>query len=252
MDSVAIWEDLKKVLIGATIAFDIAATPSPFDVPLGTVSLPAKSMADPQGGMRCTFFADLVVRENDFDMLPPGAVSLLPPIPEPSAAACRGAPTKGAHKLDAEGFALVGRLQHFLLFDYPASASGALTIRLFDIRSSAVVWQDDTSGENFSTLATTPDGGLRFGYRHAAIAHCSLLTDPWGCWQHLATRGLLPMTIASQPPPSCEANYRREMAPADNTKHCDLGDVRASRLQRTCHWACRRRSCLPADAVGRG
>ena len=164
------------------------------------------------GTARCSYYADLTVRETGTDSPAPGAGSLR----RGRGRGLRSCKAGGADvALETADFSYLGRKGIFLVFGL-ADPHGAVPFLIIDAGKGNVIYKDSSDSGNFRSLAASGDT-LRADYRRAINAACSILADT-ACWASLAAKGLITAEMAGMPPPvgACAAAYAAEKAPNDD------------------------------------
>lgn len=180
-----------------------------FDQPLSEKTLPPTNAAPDE--VKCTSFADLVIREQ-FD----GPTSQPPRLLAANAPCARTLPA-GARAVELEDMAFEGRKGPFLLFYY-MDPNGAADFAVVEAAGGKVVFKDSLFGDMEAKRATLENGALRLGFLRGVNTHCSLYEDGGRCWAATIAEGLLPKDMEKQAPDGkiCAAAYRKANAPKDN------------------------------------
>ncbi len=181
-----------------------------FDAPLSVQTVPPRSDTDPNGQLRCTRYAGLMVRETGTESPAPGAASLIEGATKPGT--CPAALPGNAKPLPTEDYFLAGRKGPFLVFE-EADPFGVFTFMVLDAATGQVLFSDSHDGRGFSAVTVEKDT-LRLSYTRGVKADCSLLENPAACWPRVQ----LPPGVASQKPPveACAAAYRTGTAPPND------------------------------------
>lgn len=180
-----------------------------------------KGRSDGSGGeVRCTFYADLMVRETDTDTPSPEDTLLVRA--GRTRPACNARPTAGV-RLKTAGFGLVGRAGPFLLFQ-ESSSHGSVPFVVIEARTGRTVIEEisdagiDEPGAMRITKAEP--GALTLVFRRGFNASCSIVASPAACWRSIAGDRVaaMPQAVArlAPPAPACARSYRQASAPADN------------------------------------
>ena len=171
------------------------AQPGVFDKPLA---------ADPEVGVqRCTYYADLTVRETQTDSPGTGPTYLL----HGGAGAKRAACGPGGRKLNTSEQAFVGRKGGFLFF-VPTDANGAETFEVLSVNDGSKLYDDVMVPEAFKS-ASVAGGVLHLVYTRGYDGSCSLLTGGAACWTKMMKEGRFAKAISERAPPvaACQAGY---------------------------------------------
>ena len=190
--------------------------PGVFDRPVAVQTLAAGTGADPLPEIRCTVYADLIVRESGTDSPAPDAATLLARTSPPKRAACGRKAGPGAIAVETAGFGFKGRKGGYLLFE-ASDPNGAVPFMVLDARSGRVLASDSTRTGSVQSLELA-DGALHLRFTHAINGSCSLLQDTASCWAKMAREGAIPDALAKAPPPkqACAASYRKAKIGADD------------------------------------
>lgn len=181
-----------------------------FDRPLTVQDIKAKSADAPGSEIRCTWYADLMVRETGTDTPGPDNATLIPIGRGASKRACKPAPAAGAITLKTEGFGLTGRKGGFLIWDL-SDPTGAEPFMVMSAATGRVLFTDATApalGPRRSVSLAA--GVLHLAYTRAYNAPCSLLQDAQACWAKLKAAGVVPSATPALPlvQTSCRIAYK--------------------------------------------
>jgi hypothetical protein len=185
-----------------------------FDRPVAAQLVPAKSANDPAGEIRCTYYADLMVREAGTDTPAPGAATIVPGgVSRPP---CNAEAVNDDHTLKTEHYSFAGRKGAFLFF-IATDPHGAIPFMLLDAVDGHVIFRDAKTDDGFKTI-TPKDGALRMQYVHGVNGSCSVYKEGPSCWTKLITEGKIPRALSQMQPSTevCAAAYRRANATSDN------------------------------------
>lgn len=161
------------------------------------------------GELKCTFYPDLMIRENGVDQAGPDAAIL---VPEASPGmGCNRAHLPGEKTLPTSAESFNGRRGSFLIFSQtdPSNAIGFAVLST----SGAVLYTDDMMDSDFQ-LAEIENGALHLIFRRGINSTCSVLSDST-CWKKLGEAKMLPHVISAAGPPikACEASYAAQKSP---------------------------------------
>ena len=185
------------------------AQPVVFDKPIG---------ADPDVGVqRCTYYADLTVRETQTDSPGTGPTYLLPG----AVGGKRGACVVGGRKLNTSEQAFVGRKGNFLFF-VPTDANGAEPFEILSVKDGSKLYDDVMEPEAFKSASVSGEA-LHLVYIRGYNGSCSLLTGGGACWAKMMKEGKFAKAISERAPPmaACQAGYNANGAndlPASTTE----------------------------------
>ena len=191
---------LRYLLPLLCLASSALAQPGVFDKPLA---------ADPAVGVqRCTYYADLTVRETQTDSPGTGPTYLLPG----GAGAKRAACGAGGRKLDTSEQAFVGRKGGFLFF-VPTDANGAEPFEVLAVKDGSKLYDDVMVPEAFKSASVAGEA-LHLVYTRGYDGGCSLLVGGASCWAKMMKEGKFARAISERAPPlaACRAGYN---APGD-------------------------------------
>jgi hypothetical protein len=180
-----------------------------------------KGRRDGTGGeVRCTFYADLLVRESDTDT--PSSEDALLVRAGRTRPACNARPTAGV-RLKTAGFGLVGRAGPFLLFQQ-SSSHGSVPFVVVDTRTGRTVIEEISDAgiddPGAMRIIKAEPGAITLAFRRGFNAPCSIIANPAKCWKSIAGDRVtaMPRAVArfTAPVPACARSYRKASAPADN------------------------------------
>jgi len=191
----------------ASVAMAAAPTLG-FETPAKTVMLPSSTVPPTGGAVTCVFYHDVMVRVSGTDTASPGNAMILP-----QPADCGGSKPNGL-ELPSSGFAFVGRLGDFLVFEL-ADPSGASLFAIFNLRNGKKLYQDGVFGADGYlgvygiTAVNLAQGIVQMRYLRGVNTSCSLLSDRDGCWARLLANGDVPRGVFAGPPSieSCMKDY---------------------------------------------
>jgi hypothetical protein len=188
--------------------FASAQTPDQFDKPVSVRTITPKP--DDSTEIRCTYFADLMVRETQ-----DGPASENAAIVRNAKAPCTAEATPGEFVLDTSGMTLDGRRGGFLLFSDldPHGATGFVVI---DAKSGKILLRDAALSHPVLQSLTLENGTLRLRYKRGVNAPCSLMENAQACWAQLVKEGLVPPEMKAPSAAICAGAYARDKAPRNN------------------------------------
>ena len=172
--------------------------------------------ADPAPEVRCTIYADLIVRESGTDSPSPDAATVLRFGPSPKPPACGRTVPRSAVALKTADFSFVGRKGSYLFFE-ATDPNGAVPFMVVDAASGRTLLSDSTKDARVSSIAVE-NGALLMRFTRGINASCSLAKNAAACWTRLVHDGRIPAGLAQLPPPerACAASYRKAKVPADD------------------------------------
>ena len=187
---------LRPLLSFLLFATGALANTDVFDKPIG-----ADPLNRPQ---RCTYYADLTVRETGTDSPGTGPTYLMPAAADPKHTSC---PKSGGRKIDQEGRDFAGRKGDFLVF-VPSDANGMETLEVRSLKDGVKLYDDMMVPGAFKSALVSGDQ-LRLVYTRGYAAACSLLQSSAECWAKMMKDGKFSRAIAQQPPPvkACQVAY---------------------------------------------
>jgi hypothetical protein len=209
---------LTSLIFGAILFASIAnAAEKPsreaslFDRPL-SVQRVAPTSAN--GEIRCTYYADMMIRETGTDTPTPGPAFLVSLREQKSP--CAAAATVNERRLETENHSFDGRKGAFLVFS-ATDPNGAIPFRVLDLADGHSVFSDARIGDSLQSIVLKGDT-LRLRYRHGVNGSCSVYGSGPVCWGKLLSEGKVPRGLAQSQPSveSCGAAYRRTKAPAND------------------------------------
>jgi hypothetical protein len=186
----------------------LAQSPDQFDTPLSVKTVEPKS--DNSIEIRCTYFADLVVRERV-----DGPESENAAIVRDAKAPCSADAIPGETLLDTAGMTLDGRRGAFLLFS-DLDPHGATGFVIIDAKTGKILLRDAALSNPVLQSLTLEDGNLRLRYKRGINAPCSLMDNAQKCWAQLVKEGLVPADMKAPPAKICAEAYKRDNAPRNN------------------------------------
>ncbi|MFZ5689985.1 MAG: hypothetical protein ACOY5F_01885 [Pseudomonadota bacterium] len=193
-------------LCGAGFAH--AQTPDQFDKPVSVQTVTPKP--DDSTEIRCTYFADLMVRETQDGPASENAV-IVPNAKAPCTAETR----PGDIVLDTAGMILDGRRGAFLLFS-DLDPHGATGFVIIDAKTGNVLLRDAALSNPVLQSLTLENGILRLRYKRGINAPCSLMDNTKACWGQLVKEGLIPAEMKAPSATICAEAYTRDKAPRNN------------------------------------
>lgn len=185
-----------------------------FDRPLATQRVPANPAHDLAGELRCSYYADLMVREAGTDTPAPDAATIVPVAAQRPP--CNADAVAGDRTVTTQHFSFAGRKGGFLFFS-GTDPHGAIPFMVLDATDGHVVFRDAKMDDGFKAI--TPVGGmLRIKYAHGVNGSCSVYKDGPSCWTKLMTEGKVPRALSQMQPSTevCAAGYRRANATSGN------------------------------------
>lgn len=185
-----------------------AQTPDQFDKPASVRSIKPKPGDSTE--IRCTSFADLMVRETQ-----DGPSSENAAIVRNAKAPCTAKAGPGETVLDTAGMTLDGRRGAFLLFS-DLDPHGATGFVIVDTKTGKVLLRDAALSHPVLQSLTLENGNLRLRYKRGINAPCSLMENAQTCWAQLVKEGLVPAEMKAPSGMICAAAYERDKAPRDN------------------------------------
>jgi len=199
--------------VAAAIALALTATasaqtPDQFDKPVAVRSLTPKP--DDSTEIRCTYFADLMVRETQ-----EGPESENAAIVRDARAPCAATAGPGETILDTNGMTLDGRRGSYLLFS-DLNPHGATGFVIIDAASGRILFRDSALSHPVLQNLALENGSLRLRYRRGVNAPCSLMENAKACWAELIKGGQIPADMQAPASGICNDAYAREKAPRDN------------------------------------
>jgi hypothetical protein len=185
-----------------------AQTPDQFDKPVSVQTI--KPKPDDSTEIRCTYFADLMLRESQ-----DGPSSENAALVRNAKAPCTAKAGPGETVLDTAGMTLDGRRGAYLLFSDldPHGATGFVVI---DATSGKILLRDAALSNPVLQNLTLDNGNLRLRYKRGINAPCSLMENAKGCWAQLVKEGLIPAEMKAPAATICAAAYARDKAPRNN------------------------------------
>ncbi len=185
-----------------------AQTPDQFDKPASVRSI--KPKADDSTEIRCTYFADLMIRET-VDGPSSENAAIVPNAKAP----CTAKAGAGETVLDTAGMTFDGRRGSYLLFSDldPHGATGFLVI---DTKSGRIVFRDSALSHPVLQGLALENGSLRLRYRRGVNAPCSLMQNAKACWTQMIGENLIPKDMPAPSADICKDAYARDKAPRDN------------------------------------
>ena len=184
--------------------------PGLFDTPVSVRHVPPRNPNEDSTEIRCTYFADLMVRETQ-----DGPTSENAAIVRNAKAPCTAKAGPGETVLDTAGMTLDGRRGAFLLFSDldPHGATGFVVI---DAKTGKIVLRDAALSNPVLQSLTLENGNLRLRYKRGINAPCSLMENAQGCWTQLVKEGLIPAEMKAPSATICADAYKRDKAPRNN------------------------------------
>jgi hypothetical protein len=189
-----------------------AAPASPFDKPLSKQQAKAK-VGGNDLDVTCTYYADFMVRE-----LQDGPTSENAVIVPGARPRCGAAKVPGEIALQTANLALSGRKGPFLIFS-AMDPHGSVPFVVVDAKSGRTLHTDATYGSAGIQEVEVVSDGLRMRYQRGINADCSIMQDARGCWAKLVAAKTIPASMAQAVPSPqiCDASYRKEKSPRDNS-----------------------------------
>jgi hypothetical protein len=194
--------------IAASLAAAAAQTPDQFDKPAEVRTIKPKPDQDTQ--IRCTVFADLMIRETQDGPESENAAMVKNP-----KAPCTAKAAQGEILLDTAGMTLDGRRGAFLLFS-DLDPHGATNFAIIDARSGRILFRDAALSNPVLQSLTLESDTLRLRYRRGVNAPCSLMRDMQACWAELVKDGLVPDEVTMPAANICAESYQRDRSPREN------------------------------------
>lgn len=188
--------------------FANAQTPDQFDKPVSVRTITPKP--DDSTEIRCTYFADLMVRETQ-----DGPASENAAIVRNAKAPCTAMAGAGETVLDTNGMTLDGRRGAFLLFS-DLDPHGATGFVIIDATSGKILLRDAALSHPVLQSLTLENGTLRLRYKRGVNAPCSLMENAQACWAQLVKEGLIPAEMKAPSAAICAGAYARDKAPRNN------------------------------------
>lgn len=187
-----------------------------FDRPLAVQTVDPRSESDPDGRLRCTYYADLAIREAGTDTPAPLAAAMFALPGKSPRPACASLKTAAGTALPSADFYLLGRRGPFLVFE-ASDPNGASPFLVFDVPSGHTLLRDGSTGSGIHS-ARLEQGALHLRFTRGINADCSLPRDGAACWNRLLEQGKIGQDIYRRPPPvqACLTTYRRDKAPNDD------------------------------------
>jgi hypothetical protein len=185
-----------------------AQTPDQFDKPAAVRSI--KPKPDHSTEIRCTYFADLMVRETQDGPSSENAAIVRDP-----KAPCIAKTGPGETVLDTNGMTFDGRRGAFLLFSDldPHGATGFVVI---DAKTGKILLRDAALSHPVLQSLALENGSLRLRYRRGVNAPCSLMANAQKCWAQLVKDGAVPFDMKAPSGDICRDAYKRDKAPRNN------------------------------------
>jgi hypothetical protein len=202
---------LLTMLTGAANAADRPARETAlFDRPLAIQRVPAS----PAGELRCSYYADLMVREAGVDTPAPGAATFVPVGTQRPP--CNIDAVAGDRTVNTEHYSFAGRKGAFLVFS-ATDPHGAIPFMVLDATDGHVVFRAGKIDDGFRAI-TLKGSTLRMQYLHGVNGSCSVYKDGPSCWTKLMTEGKIPRALSQMQPSTevCAASYRRANSTSDN------------------------------------
>ena len=168
------------LLIAAALATGGSAVADPAGWPSGSLdpgrveTLKASEGADPLPEVRCTVYADLIVRESGTESPSPDPATILRLGRSATPPACARTVPPGAVALKTADFSFVGRKGPYLFFE-ATDPNGAIPVMVVEAASAASYRKAKVPADDPSVVAFEVD--LRFANGHAE----SVQTGPIGC-----------------------------------------------------------------------
>lgn len=192
-----------------------AQTPAPnlFDKPVAVRKTPVK-VNGAEREIRCTYFADFMIRENM-----EGPTSQDAALVRGSGQPCNDKTVGGELVLKTANMGFDGRKGAALFFS-EMDPHGGVRFLIVNANTGKVIFKDAAASDGdklFQSVAMAKEG-LRLTYKRAINAPCSILQNAARCWSSLVMNKQVPQDMA-QPIPSaqiCSASYKASSAPADN------------------------------------
>ena len=184
-----------------------------FDKPEGVVATEATDGPHPQVAMRCTYFADTVIRETQTDSPGFGPAFVMTHQAGSPRPACSASTGLRETKIPVQNQALVGRKGGFLFFS-STEAPASEPFEIIRMRDGKSLYTDTRQAEHMKSVIADGDT-LRLTYVRAVDAPCSIPQDGVVCWARTVKQSKFVRAIASQPAPidACAASYRSSKTP---------------------------------------
>ena len=210
------------LLIAAALATGGSAVADPAGWPSGSLdpgrveTLKASEGADPLPEVRCTVYADLIVRESGTESPSPDPATILRLGRSATPPACARTVPPGAVALKTADFSFVGRKGPYLFFE-ATDPNGAIPFMVVEAASGRTLFTDSTKDGHVSSMAIE-DGALHMRFTRGINASCSLAKGAAACWTKMARGGEISAATARLPPPdrACAASYRKAKVPAND------------------------------------
>ena len=187
-----------------------------FDKPETVVAKDAKDGPHPVVAMRCTYFADMVVRETETDSPAFGPAFLMARLPGTAPPACSGGTGLRETRLNVSSQGLIGRRGGFLFFS-STEAPASEPFEIIRIRDGRSLYKDTRLAEHMKSVVADGDT-LKLTYVRAVDGPCSIPKDGVVCWARIVKQSRFVGAIASQPAPiaACAASYRSSKTELDD------------------------------------
>ena len=190
-----------------------AAAPGLFDKPVSVRKTPVK-VNGAEREIRCTYFADFMIRENM-----EGPTSQDAALVRGTGQPCNAKKTGGEVALKTADMGFDGRKGPALFFS-EMDPQGGVRFLIVNAGTGKVVFKDAAASDGdklFQSVAMTKEG-LRLAYMRAINAPCSIMQNAARCWASLVTNRQVPRDMARQIPSEqiCSASYKASRAQPDN------------------------------------
>jgi hypothetical protein len=184
-----------------------------FDKPVATKTIPAKSDAKEGSELRCTYFADFMIRETGTDTPAPGPATLLA-VTGGGRPACNAARIPHGVPLATENYSLLGRKSSFILFS-ATDPNGAIPFMVLNAVTGKVIYADAMIEDQMSEVSVE-SGVLRLRFKRGINGSCSLPAGGDVCWAKLAGDAKIPAEVPRPDKSLCVTTYGENKAPADD------------------------------------
>jgi hypothetical protein len=185
-----------------------AHSPDQFDKPVSVQTIKPKPN-DPTE-IRCTTFADLMIRETQ-----DGPESENAAIVREAQAPCTAKGGPGETVLDTAGMTLDGRRGAYLLFS-DLNPHGATGFAIIDAKTGKILLRDAALSNPVLRSLALENGNLRLRYQRGVNAPCSLMDNARKCWARLIKDGLIPGTLKAPSSRICQHAYKQDRSPRNN------------------------------------
>jgi hypothetical protein len=184
--------------------------PGLFEQPASVRKLPPPKPNEDSTEIRCTYYADLMVRETQ-----DGPESENAAIVRNAKAPCTADAVPGETLLDTAGMTFDGRKGAYLLFS-DLDPHGATGFVIIDTKTGHILLRDAAMSHPVLQNLVLENGNLRLRYKRGVNAPCSLMQNAPTCWAQLVTEGLIPAELKAPSAQLCSDAYTRDSAPRNN------------------------------------